>query len=263
MKRLENKRALVTGAASGIGRATAIRLAEEGAWVLATDVNDDGIAATVAAITEAGGKAVGATLDVSDAAAVDAMVKRAVDEGGGLEICHANAGITGSLLPILDVPPEDWEQVFRVNFLGAVYTVTAAAKHMSMNGGGSIICTASVAGLRAGAGPSPYSASKAALINLVQTSAVHLAGTGVRVNAICPGLIETGMTKPVFDYARENDKFDRIGQLNPTKRAGQPEEIASVVAFLASDDASYVDGQAIVVDGGLSASHPFARGSIF
>ena len=127
---------------------------------------------------------------------------------------------------------------------------------MREKGKGSIICTASVAGLRSGAGGPAYSASKAGVINLVQTTAQLLSGTGVRVNAICPGLIETGMTKPVFDRARAKGTEDRIGQLNPLKRAGLPEEIASAALFLASDDASYVNGQAIVVDGGLSSSHP-------
>ncbi len=252
----------MTGAGSGIGRATAIRLAEEGAWVLATDVTD-GVDETVRLVAEAGGRAVAARLDVSDDGAVEAMVARAVSEGGGLDFVHANAGISGNLFNVLDVPMEEWSQVLNVNLMGTVHTVTHAARYMKSNGGGSIVCTASVAGLRAGAGPSPYSASKAAVINLVQTAAVQLSGTGVRVNAICPGLIETGMTQPIFDYARANDRMDRVGQLNPTRRAGQPEEIASVVAFLASDDASYLNGQAIVVDGGLSSSHPFIRGQLF
>jgi NAD(P)-dependent dehydrogenase (short-subunit alcohol dehydrogenase family) len=132
---------------------------------------------------------------------------------------------------------------------------------MIPNGKGAIICTASVAGLRSGAGGIPYSASKAGVINLVQTCAQQLAGTGVRVNAICPGLIETGMTKPIFERARERGTEGKIGQLNPLQRGGVPEEIAGAALFLASDDSSYVDGQAIVVDGGLSSSHPVAGAS--
>jgi NAD(P)-dependent dehydrogenase (short-subunit alcohol dehydrogenase family) len=128
-------------------------------------------------------------------------------------------------------------------------------------GAGSIICTASVAGIRANAGVHPYSASKAGVISLVQTVAYDLAGTGVRINAVCPGLIETGMTKPIFDMARGKGTEDRIGQINPLKRAGRPEEIANMALFLASDEASYVNGQAFPVDGGLSASHPYAMGS--
>jgi NAD(P)-dependent dehydrogenase (short-subunit alcohol dehydrogenase family) len=122
---------------------------------------------------------------------------------------------------------------------------------------GSIICTASVAGIRANAGPTPYSASKAGVISLVQTTANELYGTGVRVNAICPGLIETGMTKPIFDGARARGNEGRIGQLNPTARYGVPAEIANMALFLASDDASYVNGQAIPVDGGLTSTLPF------
>jgi NAD(P)-dependent dehydrogenase (short-subunit alcohol dehydrogenase family) len=133
---------------------------------------------------------------------------------------------------------------------------------MIEQGGGSIICTASVAGLRAGAGPHPYSASKAGLINLVQTAANSLVGTGVRVNAICPGIIETGMTEPIFAGARAHGKQAKIGQLNPLQRYGQPEEIARVALFLAGDGASYINGQAIAVDGGLSSSLPFSSTKI-
>ena len=124
---------------------------------------------------------------------------------------------------------------------------------------GSIICTASVAGLRSGAGGAAYSASKAGVINLVQTSAQQLSTSGVRVNAICPGLTETGMTKPTFDYAKDKGVTHKLGQLNPLRRAGQPEELANVALFLASDQASYVNGQAIAVDGGLTSSHPVTR----
>jgi NAD(P)-dependent dehydrogenase (short-subunit alcohol dehydrogenase family) len=129
---------------------------------------------------------------------------------------------------------------------------------MKQERGGSIICTASVAGLKANAGSSPYSASKSGVISLVQTTSYALSGTGIRVNAICPGLIETGMTRNTFEKARERGKADKIGQINPTQRGGVPEEIAAMGLFLASDEASYVNGQAIPVDGGLTASMPFA-----
>ena len=133
------------------------------------------------------------------------------------------------------------------------------APHLKARGGGSIICTASVAGLRSGAGGAAYSASKAGVINLVQSAAQQLSGTGIRVNAICPGLIETGMTKPIYELARERGKADRIGELNPLGRGGEPGEIAKAALFLASDESSYVNGQALVVDGGLSSSHPTTR----
>jgi NAD(P)-dependent dehydrogenase (short-subunit alcohol dehydrogenase family) len=128
---------------------------------------------------------------------------------------------------------------------------------MTKQKSGSIICTASVAGLKANASGHPYAASKAGIISLVQTAAYSLYGTGVRINAICPGLIETGMTKPLFDLARARGITDKIGQLNPLKRAGQPHEIATMGLFLASDEASYVNGQAFPVDGGLTASMPY------
>jgi NAD(P)-dependent dehydrogenase (short-subunit alcohol dehydrogenase family) len=198
--------------------------------------------------------------DVSDDAAVRGLVATAVRELGGLDVMYANAGIVGSVASVLDLTVDDWMTVLRVNLFGAFSCVKYAAAHMVEHGGGSIVCTASVAGLRSGAGPSQYSASKAGVISLVQTAAWQLSGTGVRVNAICPGLIETGMTREIFDRARAAGKGDKIGQLNPTRRAGQPDEIANAALFLASDEASYVNGQTIVVDGGLSSSHPVMPG---
>ena len=140
--------------------------------------------------------------------------------------------------------------ILGINLVGAFLAVKYAARIMVPAGHGSIICTASVAGLRSGAGGPPYSASKAGVISLVQTSANDFAGTGVRVNAICPGLIETGMTRTVFETARAKGSERKIGQLNPLRRGGVPMEIAHAALFLASDDASYVNGQALAVDGG-------------
>jgi NAD(P)-dependent dehydrogenase (short-subunit alcohol dehydrogenase family) len=133
---------------------------------------------------------------------------------------------------------------------------------MRQHGGGSILLTASVAGLRSGAGSSAYSASKAAVISLAQTSACQLARDNIRVNAICPGLIETGMTKPLLDHARAAGKGDKIGKHNPMQRAAEPREIATLAAFLASDDASFITGQAITADGGMTATHPFTPGRV-
>ena len=147
-------------------------------------------------------------------------------------------------------------EVLRINLLGPWLAIRAAVPHMGK--GGSIICTASVAGLRAGAGGVAYSASKAGVINLVQSTAQLLAGSGIRINAVAPGLVETGMTAPLFDAARARGREGRIGQLNPLRRSGDVTEIAEAVAFLASDAASYVNGQVLPVDGGLSSSHPFA-----
>jgi len=260
MNRLSEKRAVVTGAASGIGRASAALFAAEGASVVASDVNGDGLRETIAQIEAAGGRARGVVADTSEEGQVRGLVDTAVREFGGLEIFYANAGISGGLVPLLALEEQDFMNLLKVNLIGPFLAIKHAAAHMAAHGGGAILCTASVAGLRSGAGSPHYSASKAAVINLVQTSACQLAGTGVRVNAICPGLIETGMTKPLFDYARSAGKEGKIGQLNPTRRGGQPEEIARVALLLVSDEASYVNGQAWAVDGGLSASLPFVPG---
>jgi NAD(P)-dependent dehydrogenase (short-subunit alcohol dehydrogenase family) len=259
-RRLAGKRAIVTGAASGIGRASAVLFAAEGAKVLCSDVAEEGLAATVASIAAAGGVAKATVADASDSDAVKGLVEESVRLHGGLEVFYANAGISGGLVPLLSLDASDWLTLLKVNLVGPFLGIKHAATHMSAHGGGSIVCTASVAGLRSGAGGPQYSASKAGVINLVQTAACQLAGTGVRVNAICPGLIETGMTQPLFDYARAVGKEGKIGQLNPLRRAGRPEEIAHVALFLASDEASYVNGQAWAVDGGLSASHPVVPG---
>ncbi|MFI5316075.1 MAG: SDR family NAD(P)-dependent oxidoreductase [Myxococcota bacterium] len=259
--RLSGKRAIVTGAASGIGRASAVLFAAEGAQVIAVDLAD-GVEETAAEIAKAGGRCIARLADAADESVVKSLVETSVRELGGLEVVFANAGIGGGLLPFLEQTASDWERVLRVNLIGPFLAVKYGAAHMREHGGGSIICTASVAGLRSGAGGSPYSASKAGVISLVQTSANQLSGTGVRVNAICPGLIETGMTKPMFDLARARGSDKKIGQLNPLRRPGQPIEIARMALFLASDDASYLNGQAIAVDGGLSSSHPFVPGRL-
>lgn len=254
---LEGRRVIVTGAASGIGRASAWRFAAEGAVVLAVDLDEEGLAQTAAGAPDAG-RLEAESGDASDEAFVASLVSGCSDRFGGLDACFANAGVSGEPRPLLEQTVESWERVLRVNLIGPFLAIKYAGRFMAEHGGGSIVCTASVAGLRSGAGPTPYSASKAGVINLVQTAAYQLAGTGVRVNAICPGLIETGMTQPLFDAARAAGKGDRIGQLNPLQRYGEPAEIAAMALFLASDESSYVNGQALAVDGGLSSSHPYA-----
>src|SRR5580704_4652337 len=258
MNLLQAKTALVTGAASGIGRASALLFASEGATVLALDRAAE-VEATVAAIRAAGGRGAARIADSSAEDAVAGAVSLAVKEFGGLDVCYANAGISGGLVPFFEETVERWKEVLNVNLIGAFLAVKYAALAMVPRRHGSIICTASVAGIRSGAGGMPYSASKAGVISLVQTAANVLYGTGVRVNAICPGLIETGMTAPIYQNARDRGTDDRIGQLNPLKRGGEPHEIAGAALFLASDDSSYVNGQAIVVDGGLSSSHPVGQ----
>ena len=255
--RLAGRRTIVTGAGSGIGRASAKKFAAEGASVLAIDRTSEAVEATAAEIVNSGGKAIALAADVGAEADVVGFIAHAVEAFGGLDAVYANAGISGGLVPLAEQTVELWQEVLRVNLIGAFLTIKHAAPHMVKQGSGSIICTASVAGLSANAGGNPYSASKAGVISLIQTAANSLYGTGVRVNAICPGLIETGMTKMIFDRARERGTHAKIGQLNPLARYGHPEEIAAVAAFLASDESSYVNGQAIAVDGGLSSTLPF------
>lgn len=260
---LTGRRAIVTGAASGIGRASAILLAERGAAVLISDLNGDGLAETES-LMKARGAAVSAIVgDAADEPTVLRLIAECVARHGGLEFAYANAGVVNSISSVLDLDPAEWQSLMRVNLFGPFLIVKHAGRHMVEHGGGSIACTASVAGLRAAAGPAHYSASKAGVISLCQNAAFQLARRNIRVNAICPGLIETGMTRPLFELARAAGKEDKLGQLNPLRRAGTPEEIAEVVAFLASDAASYVNGQAIVVDGGLSSSLPFIPGKLW
>ncbi len=258
MGRLEGRVALITGAGSGIGRASAMRFASEGAAVLVLD-RSDAVHAVAEEIAAAGGRALAVTGDAGEEADVAAATARAVASFGHLDVAFANAGVSGGLTPLMEQTGAGWLELLRVNLVGPFLMIKHAGGLMSRSGGGAIICTASVAALRSGAGGSAYSASKAGVISLVQTAAQQLAGTGVRVNAICPGLIETGMTAPMFSRARERGTEAKLGQLNPLRRAGRPEEIAAAALFLASEEASYVNGQAIVVDGGLSSSHPVAR----
>lgn len=257
--RLAGKRAIVTGAGSGIGRASARLFAAEGASVLAVDRSPEALEQTVGAIREAGGTVFAATADCGIEADVQGLIARAREALGGLDVFYANAGISGGDVPLSEQTVALWEEVLRVNLIGPFLAVKHAGAHMVAQGHGAIVCTASVAGLRSNAGGTPYSASKAGVISLVQTAANSFWGSGVRINAICPGLIETGMTRPIFETARAAGHGDKLGQINPLQRYGLPQEIAAMALFLASDEASYVNGQAIAVDGGLTSSLPFKR----
>ena len=256
---LAGKVAIITGAGSGIGRASALLFASEGAQLVIGD-KADSVHETAKLVTEAGGTVTAMQMDAGIEGDVAKMVATAISSYGGLDIAFANAGISGGMEGVFETTPEHMAEVLRVNLIGPMLMVKHAGKRMWDQGrGGSIILTASVAGIRSGAGGPSYSASKAGVINLAQTSAQQLSDTGVRVNAICPGLTETGMTKPTFDYARDKGVEEKIGRLNPLRRAAQPVELANVALFLASDQSSYVNGQAIAVDGGLSSSHPVTR----
>ena len=238
--RIAGKVAIVTGAASGIGKATVDLFRSEGATVVGADLHGTDF-----------------ECDAGDEDQVQALVAHTVRDHGGLDIFFANAGISGGFDGIFDQDASDWAEILRVNLIGPFLAVKYAAPALKARGKGSIIATASVAGLRSGAGGPAYSASKAGVINLVKVAATQLVNANIRVNAICPGLIETGMTEFIFERARSKGQEEKIGHLNPLRRGGAPIEIANAALFLASDESSYVNGQAIVVDGGLSASHPF------
>jgi NAD(P)-dependent dehydrogenase (short-subunit alcohol dehydrogenase family) len=244
MGRLSGKVAIVTGAASGIGKATVELFRREGATVVGADIGDRA----------------DVRMDAGDEGQVRELVEKVAAKHGGLDIYFANAGISGGWASITEQTAGDWAEILRVNLIGPFLAIKHAAPAMKLCGGGSIVCTASVAGLRSGAGGAAYSASKAGVINLVQTAAQQLSGTGIRVNAIAPGLIETGMTSPMYEAARQRGQEHRIGEINPLGRGGVPSEIAAAALFLASDESSYVNGTVLVVDGGLSSSHPEARG---
>ncbi|KAH8714306.1 hypothetical protein BGZ61DRAFT_348715 [Ilyonectria robusta] len=271
--RVQNKVVIITGANSplGIGRATAHQYAESGARALYLcdydgsnlDAHKEELAAAFPDVEVHTRR-----FDAADEPSVKAVVDEALAQYGRLDVFFANAGVVGKSVIFSQFESEEFMSVLKTNtlsvFLAAKYAAPAMMKTSTEKPQpcGSIIGTASVAGIRSNAGSTPYSASKAAVVSLAQTISYQLAGTGVRVNAICPGLIETGMTAPMYDAARARGTEQRIGQLNPLKRGGRADEIARVALFLGSDESSYVNGQAWAVDGGLSAGHPFVPGKL-
>ncbi|RHZ51223.1 hypothetical protein CDV55_102437 [Aspergillus turcosus] len=271
--RVKDKVVIVTGAnsVSGIGRASAHQYAHNGAKaVYLCDFTDTHLATHKREI-EALYPGVEVQIRKFDAAeedAVKAVVDDAIARYGRLDIFFANAGIVGQPKVFTDITGDEFARTLRVNTIGVFLAVKYASLGMKVTSAakpypsGSIICTASVAGLRSNAGSTDYSASKAAVVSIVQTSGYQLAGTGIRVNAICPGLIETGMTQQVFDAARARGTERKIGQLNPLQRGAVADEVARVALFLGSDESSYVNGQAWAVCGGLSAGHPFVPGKL-
>ncbi len=253
MGRLERKVAVITGAASGIGRATAIRFAGEGASIVLADLNREGGESAVRECKENGGHAVFQHTDVTQEAAIQAAIARAVKEFGRLDIMYNNAGPGGAVGPIEQVTVENWDRTMAVLLRAVFLGIKYAAPEMRKAGGGSIISTASVSGLRGSPpGVHAYCAAKAGVINLTRSASVELAQDKIRVNCICPG----GINTPLL-YNRvpggEDVSAQLLAHFQPIQRAGRPEDIAAMALFLASDDSEWVTGQEMVVDGGLTA----------
>ncbi|ORY06520.1 hypothetical protein BCR34DRAFT_490147 [Clohesyomyces aquaticus] len=271
-QRVKGKVIIITGANSpiGIGRASAHQFARNGARAIFLCDFSDTYLATHKRELNSLYPSVDIHIRVFDAGdepSVQAVVQDALNLYSRLDVFFANAGISSAKV-FWESSSGEFMKMLKTNtlsvFLAAKFASRAMLKTSSEKPypGGSIIGTASVAGLRSNAGPTDYSASKAAVISLMQTCAYQLAGTGIRCNAVCPGLIETGMTEVTYKAARSRGTERKIGQLNPLRRGGQPDEIARAVLFLASDEASYVNGQAWAVDGGLSAGLPFVPGKL-
>jgi len=248
MKRLEGRVALVTGGSGGIGSATLRRFVEEGAAVVCADLDEEGGQKLVGELESAGGRAAFQRCDVASLEEITSAVDGAVERFGRIDILFNNAATsTGGY--VADLDPEGWDHSLRVMLTAAMYGMKAAIPHMLEQGGGSIISTSSIYGLVASPGNAPYATAKAGLINLTRTAALEYGRKGIRVNAVCPGAVETPMLDAVVSLGLKSR--EAIAEMHALGRTIQPEEIANLVLFLASDESSGITGQAIVVDGGL------------
>jgi NAD(P)-dependent dehydrogenase (short-subunit alcohol dehydrogenase family) len=260
---LEGKVAVITGGGSGMGRATTLRFLDEGASVVFGDLNEQTAQETLDLAADHEKHVRFIRTDVAEESEVAAMIALATDEFGRLDIVFNNAGLGGAFGPIEDLEVEDWDYTFGVLTRGPFLGIKHGARVMIEQGdGGSIINTASIAGLSGGAGPQAYSAAKAALVNLTMTAAVELGRYRIRVNAICPG----GIATPLIAMGQDPSTIvGHLETLQPLPMAGRPEHIAGAALFLASDDSAFVSGHALVVDGGLEAMGPnlYSRMEVF
>ncbi|MDA1100279.1 MAG: SDR family oxidoreductase [Proteobacteria bacterium] len=245
---------LVTGAGSGIGRAAAVKFASEGAKVVIADVDTDGSEATKAMIDQLGGEALCVCTDVTRAADVEALVERTVAAYGRLDFAFNNAGIAGDIVPLIDYSEELWDRVIGVNLKGVWLCMKYEIRQMLSQtpGGGAIVNTASVMGLISSASnPVAYTASKHGVIGITKNAALGYAGSGIRVNAVCPGYIMTPLVEGILE--RHPERKAQILADHPVGRLGVPEEISEAAVWLCSDAASFVNGTAMTVDGGYVA----------
>ncbi len=247
---LEGRVALVTGGSGGIGSATLRRLTREGAAVVCADIDEEGGEKVVEELRSAGGRALFSRCDVTDLEQIRESVRLAVEEFGHIDILFNNAATsTGGY--VADLDPEGWDHSLRVMLTAAMYGMKAVIPHMLEQGGGSIISTSSIYGHVSSAGNAPYATAKAGLINLTRTAAIEYGRKGIRVNAICPGAVETPMLDAVIGLGLKSR--EAIADMHALGRTIQPEEVANLVHFLASDESSAITGQAIIIDGGLLA----------
>lgn len=248
---LDGKVALVTGAGSGIGRASARALAREGAKVVVSDVVVEGGEETVRMIEESGGEATFVKADVSKASEVEALVNSAVEAYGKLDCAHNNAGIEGTMGSTVECGEENWDRTININLKGVWLGLKYEIPRMSEGGGGAIVNTASVAGLVGFQNLPAYVASKHGVVGITRTAALEYAQQGIRVNAVCPGVIRTPMVERIL--GGDPEAAAQFTALEPVGRMGTPEEIAEAVVWMCSDAASFVTGHAMAVDGGLVA----------
>ena len=259
MGRLNGKVAIITGAASGMGRATAIRFAGEGAKIVIADLNKEGGEAAARDCRENGSDAVFQRTDVSGEADVKAAVERALKEFGRLDIIYNNAGLGGAVGPIDQITVENWDKTLAILLRGVFLGIKHAVAPMRKAGGGSIISTASIAGIQGYAGIHAYSAAKAGVINLTRSAATELAKDKIRVNCICPGGINTPLIySNIPGGADTTAQF--LSKMQPMPREGRPDDIANMALFLASDESEWITGTAMVVDGGYTAAGNFFMG---